>query len=82
MCSRAATNVSVVESGDARLVEVADVLAPHHVLAADALGRREHLGLLVLQEVGLGPTGGSIASRATTCSRWFCTTSRSAPTES
>ena len=29
-----------------------------------------------------GPTGGSIASRAMTCSRWFCTTSRSVPTES
>ena len=42
---------------DARLVEVAEVLAPHDVVAAEALGRREHLALLVLQEVGLGTDG-------------------------
>jgi hypothetical protein len=29
-----------------------------------------------------GPTGGSIASSATVWKRWFCTTSRSAPTSS
>jgi hypothetical protein len=30
----------------------------------------------------LALTGGSMATRASTCSRWFWTTSRGAPTES
>jgi hypothetical protein len=60
------------------------------VLAADGVGgevlgrleRAEDLALLVRRLSASKPTGSSIAVSASSCSRWFCRTSRAAPVSS
>ena len=48
----------------------------------DRLERLQHLQLLVAQRVGFERSGGSIATRHSSCSIWFCTMSRIAPDSS
>ena len=67
---------------DARLVAVALELPAHEIrrlIVCTAVNTRSFASRSASSPM---PSGGSIASSATTWKRWFCTTSRSAPTSS
>ena len=67
---------------DARLLPVAAELPAHESAGLQRADRAEQLHLLVADRLLVVAAGGSIASKPTTCSRWFCTTSRMAPASS
>ena len=70
-------NVSVSECGrHAGLVEVADVLAAHHLRGSIGLIERNTLFFSSLIAAGSSAVGGSIAMNASTWNRWVTTMSR------
>ena len=84
MCSRTAAKVSTVESGATPgSCAVAAELAAHEVARVERADRRGTPSPARRGSTrGRSSTGGSIARKPTTCSRWFWTTSRIAPASS